>query len=156
LWLAGLVKLLENSISNEPICAVDIMAGIAKIVDYDLLRNAAEDSWDISGLFLGKKVGIDANQEPVRDAIVHHSGNGKFALRKGKWKMIPQLGSGGWTLPKSVNNSDSDIKGQLYDMEKDPEEKNNLWQEHPEIVEQLVALLEKYKSEGRSTPLSNN
>ncbi len=149
-------KTLENSISNEPICAVDIMAGIAKIVDYDLLRNAAEDSWDISDLFLGKKVGIDANQEPVRDAIVHHSGNGKFALRKGKWKMIPQLGSGGWTLPKSVNNSDSDIKGQLYDMEKDPEEKNNLWQEHPEIVEQLVALLEKYKSEGRSTPLSNN
>jgi arylsulfatase A-like enzyme len=146
----------ENSISNEAICAIDIMAGIAKIVGYDLPLDAAEDSWDISDLFLGKKVGIDANQDPVREAIVHHSGSGKFAIRKGKWKLIPQLGSGGWTKPNSVNSKDSIIKGQLYDMESDPEENNNLWQEYPEIVEELNVLLEKYKAEGRSTPVLNN
>jgi arylsulfatase A len=68
--------------------------------------------------------------------------------------MIPQLGSGGWTEPNSVESQGMVIKGQLYDMESDPEEKINLWQEHPEIVKQLNTLLEKYKSEGRSTPLS--
>ena len=41
-------------------------------------------------------------------------------------------------------------------MENDPEENSNLWLEHPEIVEELNALLEKYKSEGRSTPFLNN
>ena len=66
--------------------------------------------------------------------------------------MIPQLGSGGWTKPNSINSEDSVVKGQLYDMDIDPEEKHNLWKEHPEIVEELSVLLEKNKSEGRSAP----
>lgn len=146
-------KTPANSISREPICAVDIMAAIANIVDYDLPLDAAEDSWDISSLFFGNKVGIDADQESVREAIVHHSGSGYFAVRKGKWKLIPQLGSSGWTKPNSINSEDTIVKGQLYDMDHDPEEQNNLWLEQPEKVEQLEALLEKYKSEGRSAKL---
>ncbi len=146
-------KTPANSLSREPICAVDIMAGIANILDYNLPHDAAEDSWDISGLFLGKNAGVGANQDPVREAIVHHSGSGYFAVRKGKWKLIPQLGSGGWTKPNSINSEDTIVKGQLYDMDHDPEEQNNLWLEQPEKVEQLEALLEKYKSEGRSAKL---
>ncbi|MBE0652441.1 MAG: arylsulfatase [Bacteroidales bacterium] len=143
----------ENSISGEPICAVDIMASIAKIVNYKLPQDAAEDSYDISGLFLGENLGIEAGQEPVREALIHHSMDGSFAIRKGKWKMIPSLGSRGWTIPRSVDAEGSEIKGQLYDMEKDPEEKDNLWMEHPEVTEELNTLLEKYKSDGRSAPL---
>ena len=41
-------------------------------------------------------------------------------------------------------------EGQLYDMEADPEETHNVYEKHPEIVERLTALLEKYKREGRS------
>ncbi|MCP4311731.1 MAG: arylsulfatase [Bacteroidetes bacterium] len=142
-----------NRVSDELICGVDIMAGIARIVEYDLPGDAAEDSRDISSLFLGKDVGKDANQEPVREALVHHSGNGYFAIRKGKWKLIPQLGSGGWTKPGFINSEDTIVKGQLYDMDQDPQEHHNMWLEHPEIVEELNTLLEKYKSEGRSTNL---
>jgi arylsulfatase A-like enzyme len=147
-------------VSNEPICAVDIMATVAKIVDYDLTVNAAEDSWDLSDLFFGRKVGIDANQDPVREAILHHGGNGNYdemiAIRKGKWKMIPFLGSAGWTQPVFIDSNDSIVKGQLYNLEKDPGENKNLWKEHPEIVDQLNDELEKYKSEGRSAPPGNN
>jgi len=146
----------ENTIFNKPISAVDIMASIASTLDYNLPQGAAEDSWDISGLILGKRVGTGAEQEHVRGALVHHSHSGYFAIRKGKWKMIPQLGSGGSTKPNFVNAEDSEIKGQLYDMENDPEENKNVWQEHPEVVEELNALLEKYKSEGRSAPFLNN
>jgi len=69
--------------------------------------------------------------------------------------MIPQLGSGGWTEPRFIDTENSEIKGQLYDIYADPDEKINLWLEYPEVVEQLQKLLTKYKKEGRSTSNKN-
>ncbi len=140
----------ENEVSNEPICAVDIMATLASIVDYKLPANSAEDSHDLSSLFMGDKIGIDAGENTIREAIVHHSVNGSFAIRQGKWKMIPQKGNGGWTNAQSVKDAKNEPEGQLFDMKNDPAETNNLWEQHPEIVKELQALLEKYKADGRS------
>jgi hypothetical protein len=39
-------------------------------------------------------------------------------------------------------------------MEKDVRETTNIHRAHPEIVQELTTLLEKYKSNGRSTPLA--
>ncbi|NWK56947.1 hypothetical protein HW115_15095 [Verrucomicrobiaceae bacterium N1E253] len=71
-----------------------------------------------------------------------------FAIRKGKWKLIVGRGSGGRT---KIDNSIKD-KIQLFDMGKDVRETKNVYQAHPEIVQELTTLLEKYKSSGRSTP----
>ena len=139
-------KIDNNSISNELISSIDVMASIASIIGYELPTKAAEDSWDFSALFLGQ------HEEPVhgqgiRQALVHHSGAGKFAIRQGNWKMIPQLGSGGWTKPVALDSGNSDVQGQLYNMALDPKETDNLWAEEPEITHELKILLEKYKAE---------
>jgi arylsulfatase A-like enzyme len=80
--------------------------------------------------------------------VVHHSIDGMFAIREGKWKLVLGRGSGGW----DGKGSPSDPEGQLYDMEKDSAEAENLYAKHPEIVQRLTALLEKYKTDGRSRP----
>jgi len=85
--------------------------------------------------------------------VVHHLGGGAFAIRQGKWKLITQLGSGGWTKPASEEPAAGGPKGQVYDMEQDISERRNLWLEQPEVVKHLTALLEEYRKEGRSTPL---
>jgi len=41
---------------------------------------------------------------------------------------------------------------QLYNMQDDPRERENLYVAHPEIVARLKDLLEKYQREGRSVP----
>ena len=41
---------------------------------------------------------------------------------------------------------------QLYNLEKDPGETNNLQAAQPEVVARLRALLERYVAAGRSTP----
>jgi arylsulfatase A len=93
------------------------------------------------------------NKSPIREATVHHSANGFFSIRKGKWKLILGPGSGGWSYPREGGK---EIKGfppvQLYDLEKDIAEKTNLQDKYPEKVKELTALLQSYVDNGRSTP----
>ena len=49
----------------------------------------------------------------------------------------------------------SDLVPQLYNLDADPGETNNLYFEHPEIVKELKSQLEQYKESGRSAPLRN-
>ena len=90
---------------------------------------------------------------PVREATVHHSINGSFAIRQGKWKLCLCPGSGGWSVPRpDKDKTDGLPKVQLFDLEADIGETKNLEAEHPEVVERLMKLLEKYVADGRSTP----
>lgn len=143
-------KFKAEKVSNETICAIDIMATLAALADYKLPNSSAEDSYNLLPLLEGKNIGADSGKNTLREATVHHSVNGSFAIRKGKWKMIPQKGNGGWTHAQSVKKAVDEPDGQLFNMDTDPAENNNLWEQHPEIVKELTELLEKYKNEGRS------
>ena len=88
--------------------------------------------------------------KPIREAIVHHTLSGMFAIRQGKWKLILGLGSGGFTKPQKIKPKPDGPKGQLYNLEDDMAESNNLWSKRPEIVSRLTELLNKYKSQGHS------
>ena len=133
--------------NDELICSVDLMATCAAILDEPLPDNAGEDSYDIRPALLGEK-----HNKPIREALVHHSGNGAFAIRQGRWKLIIDLGSGGWTKPRVGKPKPGGPEGQLYDMHADISERRNLWLERPDIVERLTQLLDKYRNERRSAP----
>ena len=137
-----------GSVSDELICQTDLIATCAAILGENLPNDTGEDSCDILPALLGEDL-----DGPVREAVVHHSGSGKFAIRQGRWKLITCLGSGGWSAPKSVKPKPDGPKGQLYDMQSDISERRNLWMERPDVVQRLTCLLEKYKADGRSTPL---
>lgn len=62
------------------------------------------------------------------------------------------LKAAGWVRP-SDQYPEPGRPGQLYDMEKDPYETNNLWDRYPNVVERLTKLLEKYKKQGHSRPM---
>ena len=53
----------------------------------------------------------------------------------------------------ALKDTDPDAPGQLYNLETDPGETNNLYSKHPEIVKRLKGQLEIYKESGRSAPL---
>jgi arylsulfatase A-like enzyme len=136
-------RVRPGSVCDEPVCHVDLMATCAAILGQTLPAGAGEDSHDILPALMGQK-----REKPIREAIIHHSGNGMFAVRQGKWKLILGRGSGGW----SGKGGEGDPHVQLYDMAGDPSETKNLCNEHPDIVKSLSALLEKYRKEGRSAP----
>ena len=135
--------------SDEIICTTDLMATCANLVGYSLLDNEGEDSYDMTPLFKQVKL-----VKPIREAIIHHSINGSFAIRKDNWKLIMCPDSGGWSFPKPKNKKaiDSLPKYQLYNLKNDPSETTNLYATNVGKVAELKTLLIKHINEGRSTP----
>ncbi len=127
-------------------CHTDLMATCAEIVGARLPDSAGEDSVSILPLLKGR-------DKPIREAVVHHSASGKFAIRHDKWKLLLCGGSGGWGKPNDAAARKLGLPDvQLYDMEADVGERENLQDKHPEIVAQLTALLQRSVDAGRSTP----
>ncbi len=141
----GQVK--PGTTSNQLICLTDLFATCAGILGQKLPDTAAEDSVSILPALTGKAV------EPLREAVVHHSINGSFAIRQGQWKLELCADSGGWSDPKPGSPAAAKLPAiQLYDLAADIAEIHNVQAEHPEVVARLTKLLEKYVAEGRSTP----
>ena len=138
----------KGSVSEETICLTDFLATCADIVDYDLSDEEGEDSYSLLPIFEGKELTM-----PLREATIHHSINGSFAIRKEEWKLIMCPGSGGWSFPRPSNKSaiDSLPSIQLYNLKTDPKETINLQAKNIEKVNELKTLLIKYIQEGRST-----
>ena len=132
-----------QSSSDETICLNDFMATVAAMLGEELDENTAEDSYNMLPALQGQ---LDSS--PIREATVHHSVRGEFAIRQGNWKLIFCKGSGGWTL--SEENAPQAALWQLYNLANDIGEHNNLYSETPDVVQRLDDLLEKYKKEGKS------
>ena len=104
---------------------------------------------------------------------MHHSVSGQFAIRKGRWKLIEGAGNGDYprdakgrmavktrTPRRGADGKfvELDYFGlpptksfQLFDLQKDPGEKNDVSSEHSEKVKELSRLLDGYRASGRST-----
>lgn len=136
----------SGSECGELVCLSDLMATCAEIVGEKLPDNAGEDSVSMIPLFKNPEA-------KIREHVIHHSISGKFAIRDKQWKLVLCPGSGGWTLPIDREAAAEGLPlVQLYDMQNDPGETNNLHTEHPERVKGMLALLKKLVEDGRSTP----
>jgi len=140
-------KIKKARTVSQTVSLNDFMATFASIVAYDLKDNEAEDSYNLLPVLLHPNFNLD-----IREATVHHSINGSFAIRKGDWKLIFAAGSGGWSFPTPGKAEEGLPAIQLYNLRKDPAEKINCYNQFPLIVKELTALMKKYIQEGRSTP----
>ncbi len=120
--------------SNHLIGFTDMMATFAAITGQALPDTQAFDSTNIYPLLRG---------EDVQLPTTHVLRNG--TVRKGDWKLIPFLGSGGFSQPRRITPTPGGPQGQLYNLKEDPEEKNNLWLSRPDKVNELEGLLEPYR-----------
>ena len=141
-----------GSSSDQTMCLTDIMATCAAIVGTTLPDDSAEDSYNLLPVLLGQQ-----GDELVRRYTLHQTMSLALAIRRGDWKYLDHQGSGGnryngqlaqYALPERSPNA----PGQLYNLADDPGETRNLYDEHPEIVEELKSQLEEFRSSGRSRP----
>lgn len=152
-------KIPAGTESDELIANVDILATLAALVDKSLEDNEGPDSYNILPALTGSP------EEPIRDHLVISPSRKKnLAIRKGKWMYISSQGAGGFggteigshtlggpaahLLTNQVNNDIENGKikpdaapAQLYDLDRDPTQKVNLYYKHPDVAKELKELL---------------
>lgn len=139
---------VEAGSSTDRIASlVDVYATLVELFGARPDAARGEDSISFLPTLLGEA------QEP-RPHLVHHSINGSFAIRQGRWKLCLCPGSGGWSAPrpkKARERAGAEIdpwpEVQLFDLSADVAETNNLADEYPEVVRRLTELLESIRGE---------
>jgi arylsulfatase A len=106
----------------------DVLATTAALVGASLPRDAAEDSYDLSGVLRDP-----ASAGPRQLVIVR--GKEGFALREGGWKWIERTQG-----------------GELYDLATDPAESRNLAASQPERAQAMRQRLAELLAAPRTAP----
>ena len=130
-----------GTVSDTLLVLTDVLPSLAGLTGVSLDDATAEDGFDLSAEWAG------AEGAPTRPHAVHHSADGMFAVRKGRWKLIEGLGSGGFTAPRRREPEGEEAPGQLYDLVADPGEATNVYAAQPEVVAELTALLDALRAD---------
>jgi len=141
-----------GTVRDDPVCLTDVFPTVAAAAGIELPAGAAEDGVDVLEVLCGGS-GVDRER-----AIVHHSLAGRFAIRRGRWKAIFTLGSGGGFSEPTIDSLFSSAagtphlspvwdvdhpEGQLYDVVADPYETTNRWDADRGVVAELYDDLKK-------------
>jgi arylsulfatase A-like enzyme len=143
-WPAGIDA---RAVCSETIGLFDFVATVAELTGQDLAVGQAEDSLSFLPAFLGQP--LDPNR---RGGLVHHSIEGRFAIRQGPWKLCRCPGSGGWTLRDEAAEEQGLPPLQLYHMDDDVGEQRNRLAEQPELAVELTQALHRIVAGGGSIP----
>jgi len=159
-----------GTVSTQLISNVDILATLAAVVGRRLAQDEGPDSVNVLPALTGTP------PSPIRDHLVVSPNSRKhITLRLGKWVYISGQGNGGFRdtkigshllggpaafrLTGHVNSDVADGKlkpdappAQLYDLDADPAQARNLYNERPQVVAKLQAKLAEYRKAGHSAP----
>jgi arylsulfatase A-like enzyme len=133
-------KVLAGSVCKEIATIMDVLPTLAKLAGTNAPADRVIDGKDIWPLITG----LDGAKTP-HEAFFYHSAHGKLAaVRSGNWK----LHIASQDLPsKKKGKNDPPFETQLYDLQADLGEKNNVAAEHPDVVKRLTGLMEKFDAE---------
>jgi arylsulfatase A-like enzyme len=133
---------VKTGVSEALVSQIDFLATFAALTGQTLTGADAPDSYSVLDAMLGKS-------DEGRDTLVEHAGT--LSLIRGQWKYIEP--SNGPRMNKNTNTElGNDPKPQLYDLSVDLGEKRNVAGEHPQLVEEMAAQLQKIRDQGRSRP----
>ena len=140
-WPKGITK--KGEIRNQPGHLIDIMATCLAItgVQYPTKFNGNEIQ-----PFEGKNLVPAFNNLPIDRKFIFWEHEGNRAIRTGNWKLVSTL-----TTLKKFTAADEN-KWELYDLQKDPSELNNLATKFPEKVKELAQLWEQEAIRTKAKP----
>ncbi len=123
-------KVMPGSICDGPICQTDLLATLAEMLGQPLPDRAGEDSISFYSTLL------DPAKPTTRLPIIHHSAQGRFAIRDGNWKLVMEHGK---------------QSRELYDLAADPSETKNVLDEHADVATRLTDRITQIVQRGRTS-----
>jgi len=139
-------KIPAGSTSDALTSQVDLLGTIAAIVDYPLPPDTAHDSYNQLPVWT-------SGETSPRQTIVHNTFANAYAIRDGKWLLVDAASGSHNRVPKWFNQQrgypQDDQPGELYDLQNDPAQKENLYAARPELVQQLKQKLQSIQANGQ-------
>lgn len=141
-WWPGRVP---PGVSEEVVCTVDLAASLARLIGQDLPTDGFLDSLDVLPALLGEPSAAGRTSLVVQD----NGQSGNLGYRQGKWKLVRHK-------TRRANNVNLRLvptpmpEHQLFDLEQDPGETDDLSQQFPEITQRMIAELDELIRRGRS------
>jgi arylsulfatase A len=135
-----------EKVCDELISQIDLFATLAAVVDAEIPKGSAEDSYNQLDLLKGK--GASARQ-----TLVHNTNPKGYALRHGDWVLVDARTGAVSQVPKWFDEANGytshSLPGELYNLKDDLAQRQNLYAENPEKVAELKALLGKIQAQGQ-------
>jgi arylsulfatase A-like enzyme len=127
---------IEPSVSDAVVSQIDLLSSLASLAGSNV---QGMDSKDLLDVFMGR------NEEGREELILEATS--RTALRKGEWILIPPYD--GPEISKNVNIElgNSDVY-QLYNLDKDIGQRNNLAETDKERLEEMITAFEMIRGEG--------
>jgi arylsulfatase A-like enzyme len=117
-------KIPAGAVCSEVCSTIDLLPTFARLAGAELPAERVIDGKDIWPLMSGKP-----GAKSPHDAFFYYRGNNLEAIRSGRWKLRRTK------------------KPELYDLDADISEKNNLVDKHPEIVKRLMGMIKEFDQE---------
>ncbi len=134
MWWPGHIP--AGKTCSEMAITMDLLPTFAALAGASLPVDRTIDGKNIWPLMSGKP-----NAKSPHEAFYYYQIDQLQAVRSGKWKLHLPLKE----KKKNWGEPDLDVPLQLYDLEADIAESNNLADRHPEVVERLLKLAERAK-----------
>jgi len=117
---------------------MDILPTVARVCDVPLPKNPL-DGIDIWPLLTGQK------QELEREALLYFDNWNLQCARLGRWKLhIARYNSAVWSPAPAGGRLNLPLQNpELYDLESDPDESCDVAPEHPQVVKDIQARIER-------------
>jgi arylsulfatase A-like enzyme len=118
---------------------VDVMATLGEYLDATVPSNVGPDSVSFASLL------SDPSEEISRARpLICHSGNGMFAIRDGRWKLVAGNGSGGREKPRGKPFAEP---WSLFDLDSDPGETKDVAGGNSDVYSKLKMQLMEIKGD---------
>ena len=140
-------KIPAGSVCSEIAATMDLLPTITKICQ------APRPQKKIDGVDIWSLMTAQPGAKPRDEFVYYYNENNLKAVRKGQWKLVfPAMSQ---TYKKTIRGADGfpgriaidSVKLALYDLRTDPGETLDVKEQHPEIVQQLTTIADRYRKE---------
>jgi arylsulfatase A len=126
-------KIPADTQTPEIAMGFDLYTTFAKVAGAQIPKDRIIDGKDLSPLLFGEK-----NAKAVHKAVYFYENFNLVSIRSEKWKLV---------LPGGTKMKKGPMKAELYDLDADLGEKNNLAAAHPEVVQRLMVFVEQARDD---------
>jgi arylsulfatase A-like enzyme len=139
---------IKPAVSDNMVCTIDLSSSLASLAGVQLPEDACRDSLDVSDALLGVP---DARGR--EELVQQDNSDNSLALRVGPWKLHRYANESARNVVVEKELANTKVpRVQLFNLDKDPAEKHNVIEAHPEVAERLKSRLASIIESNRTRP----